>query len=121
MQLERKIRLLALADPSFQNIGQDLSRTYMMLLGGSYYGQRLTEVCSNLHYAPDLFADCSFMCREHYRVRNTEAYDSASLSRRPAHSTYLRLTHKPWASYGYALGLSDWRLVSGFDCVGTPE
>ena len=43
------------------------------------------------------------------------------LSRRPAHSTYLRLTHKPWASYGYALGLSDWRLVSGFDCVGTPE
>ena len=43
------------------------------------------------------------------------------VSRRPAHSTYLRLTHKPWASYGYALGLSDWRLVSGFDCVGTPE
>ena len=43
------------------------------------------------------------------------------LSRRPAHSTYLRLTHKPWASYGHALGLSDWRLVSGFDCVGTPE
>ena len=43
------------------------------------------------------------------------------LSRRPAHSTYLRLTHKPWASYGYALGLSDWRLVSRFDCVGTPE
>ena len=40
---------------------------------------------------------------------------------RPAHSTYLRLTHKPWASYGHALGLSDWRLVSGFDCVGTPE
>ena len=80
MQLERKIRLLTLADPSFQNIGQDLSRTYMMLLGGSYYGQRLTEVCSNLHYAPDLFADCSFMCREHYRVRNTEAYDSASYS-----------------------------------------
>ena len=29
------------------------------------------------------------------------------LSRRPAHSTYLRLTHKPWASYGHALGLSD--------------
>ena len=45
----------------------------------------------------------------------------AVLSRRPAHSTYLRLTHKPWASYGHALGLSDWRLVSGFDCVGTPE
>ena len=80
MQLERKIRLLTLADPSFQNIGQDLSRTYMMLLGGSYYGQRLTEVCSNLHYAPDLFADRSFMCRERYQVRNTEAYDSASYS-----------------------------------------
>ena len=80
MQLERKIRLLTLVDPSFQNIGQDLSRTYMMLLRGSYYGQRLTEVCSNLHYAPDLFDDRSFMCRERYRVRNTEAYDSASYS-----------------------------------------
>ena len=34
------------------------------------------------------------------------------LSRRPALSTYQRLTHKPRASYGYALGLSDWRLVS---------
>ena len=33
------------------------------------------------------------------------------LSRCPAHSAYLRLTHKPWASYGHALGLSDWRLV----------
>ena len=29
------------------------------------------------------------------------------VSRRPAHSTYLRLTHKLWASYGHALGLSD--------------
>ena len=29
------------------------------------------------------------------------------LSRRPAHSTYLRLTHKLWASCGHALGLSD--------------
>ena len=35
------------------------------------------------------------------------------MSRRPAHSTYLRLTHKLWASYGHALGLSDWQLVSG--------
>ena len=47
--------------------------------------------------------------------------EKGMMSRRPAHSTYLRLTHKSWASYGYALGLSDWRLVSGFDCVGTPE
>ena len=38
---------------------------------------------------------------------------------RPAHSMYLRLTHKLWASYGHALGLSDWRLISRFDCVGT--
>ena len=43
------------------------------------------------------------------------------VSRRPARSRYPRLTHKRRASYGYALGLSDWRLVSGFDCVGTPE
>ena len=35
------------------------------------------------------------------------------MSRRPAHSAYLRLTHKPWASYGHALRLSDWQLVSG--------
>ena len=35
------------------------------------------------------------------------------LSRCPAHSTYLRLTHKLWASCGHALRLSDWRLVSG--------
>ena len=35
------------------------------------------------------------------------------LSQCPAHSTYLRLTHKLWASCGHALGLSDWRLVSG--------
>ena len=46
---------------------------------------------------------------------------SPSLSRRPARGLYSRLTHKRRASYGYALGLSDWRLVSGFDCVGTPE
>ena len=45
----------------------------------------------------------------------------SGLSRRPALSTYQRLTHKPRASYGHALGLSDWRLVSGFDCVGTLE
>ena len=42
-------------------------------------------------------------------------------SRCPAHSAYLRLTHKLWASCGHALRLLDWRLVSGFDCVGTPE
>ena len=42
-------------------------------------------------------------------------------SRHPALSTYQQLTHKPWASYGHALRLSDWQLVSGFDCVGTPE
>ena len=47
--------------------------------------------------------------------------EKGMMSRRPAHSMYLRLTHKLWASYGHALGLSDWRLVSGFDCVGTPE
>ena len=29
----------------------------------------------------------------------------------PALSTYQRLTHKPWVSYGHALGLSDWWLV----------
>ena len=46
---------------------------------------------------------------------------NAAVSRRPAHSMYLRLTHKLWESYGHALGLSDWRLVSRFDCVGTPE
>ena len=45
----------------------------------------------------------------------------AGVSRHPARGMYPRLTHKPWVSYGYALGLSDWRLVSGFDCVGTPE
>ena len=47
--------------------------------------------------------------------------EKGMMSQCPAHSTYLRLTHKPWASYGHALGLSDWQLVSGFDCVGTPE
>ena len=47
--------------------------------------------------------------------------DIPYVSRRPAHSMYLRLTHKPWASYSHALGLLDWRLVSGFDCVGTLE
>ena len=46
---------------------------------------------------------------------------TVGLSRRPARGMYPRLTHKRRASYGYALGLSDWRLVSGFDCVGTPE
>ena len=35
------------------------------------------------------------------------------MSRCPALSAYQRLTHKPWASYGHALGLLDWRLVSG--------
>ena len=39
--------------------------------------------------------------------------EKGMMSRRPAHSTYLRLTHKLWVSYGHALGLSDWRLVSG--------
>ena len=43
------------------------------------------------------------------------------MSQCPALSTYQWLTHKPRASYGHALGLSDWRLVSGIDCVGTPE
>ena len=47
--------------------------------------------------------------------------EKGMMSRHPAHSMYLRLTHKLWASYGHALGLSDWQLVSGFDCVGTPE
>ena len=47
--------------------------------------------------------------------------EKGMMSRCPAHSTYLRLTHKPWASYSHALGLSDWRLVSGIDCVGTLE
>ena len=47
--------------------------------------------------------------------------EKGMMSRHPAHSMYLRLTHKQWVSYGHALGLSDWRLVSGFDCVGTPE
>ena len=47
--------------------------------------------------------------------------EKGMMSRRPARGMYLRLTHKQRASYGYALGLSDWRLVSGFDCVGTPE
>ena len=47
--------------------------------------------------------------------------EKGMMSRRPAPSTYQRLTHKPWASYGHALGLSDWQLVSRFDCVGTPE
>ena len=46
---------------------------------------------------------------------------SSTVSRRPALSMYQRLTHKPRASYGHALRLSDWQLVSGFDCVGTPE
>ena len=50
-----------------------------MLLGGGYYGLRLNkiQVCSILQYAPDLFADRSFLWRERYRVRNTEAYDQA--------------------------------------------
>ena len=30
------------------------------------------------------------------------------MSRHPAPSTYQRLTHKLWALYGLALGLSDW-------------
>ena len=33
------------------------------------------------------------------------------MSRRPAPTLYRRLTHKPWASYGHALGLLDWRFV----------
>ena len=56
---------------------------------------------------------------------NREEYDSKDdvaevvqpekgmMSRRPALSKYQRLTHKPWASYGHALGLLDWQLISG--------
>ena len=33
--------------------------------------------------------------------------EKGMMSRCPAHSMYLRLTHKLWASYGHALGLSD--------------
>ena len=46
---------------------------------------------------------------------------TAEVSRRPAHSVYLQLTHKLRVLCGHALGLSDWRLISGFDCVGTLE
>ena len=45
----------------------------------------------------------------------------ADVSWCPAHSTYLQLTHKSRASYGHALGLLDWQLVSAYDCVGTLE
>ena len=38
--------------------------------------------------------------------------EKGMMSRRPAHSAYLRLTHKPWASCGHALGLSEGQLVS---------
>ena len=34
--------------------------------------------------------------------------EKGMMSRCPAHSTYLQLTHKSRASYGHALGLSDW-------------
>ena len=47
--------------------------------------------------------------------------EKGMMSRRPARGMYPRLTHKQQALYGHALGLSDWRLISGFDCVGTPE
>ena len=43
------------------------------------------------------------------------------MSRRPALSMYQRLTYKPGALYSHDLGLSDWRLVSVYDCVGTLE
>ena len=38
--------------------------------------------------------------------------EKGMMSRCPALSTYQRLTHKPWALCGHALGLSDWRLIS---------
>ena len=37
--------------------------------------------------------------------------EKGMMSQCPALSTYQRLTHKPWASYGHALELSDWQLV----------
>ena len=43
--------------------------------------------------------------------RQTSPWTTSYVSQCPAHSTYLWLTHKPWASYGHALGLLDWRLV----------
>ena len=39
--------------------------------------------------------------------------EKGMMSRRPALSAYQRLTHKPQVSYCHALGLSDWRLISG--------
>ena len=39
--------------------------------------------------------------------------EKGMMSRRPARGVYPRLTHKRRASYSHALGLSDWRLVSG--------
>ena len=39
--------------------------------------------------------------------------EKGMMSRCPALSAYQRLTHKPLASCGHALGLSDWQLVSG--------
>ena len=46
-------------------------------------------------------------------IETTEwVWNSVELvSRRPACGLYPRLTHKRRASYGHALGLSDWRLV----------
>ena len=48
----------------------------------------------------------STLILDHYRPETMR-----TVSRRPAHPMYPRLTHKRWASYGHAQGLSDWRLV----------
>ena len=37
--------------------------------------------------------------------------EKGMMSQRPARGLYPRLTHKRRASYGHALGLSDWRLI----------
>ena len=38
--------------------------------------------------------------------------EKGMMSRCPALSTYQQLTHKPRASYGHALRLLDWQLIS---------
>ena len=65
----------------------------------------------------NLYGDQVDIVRRHLFTPIDHAFvevNGVRVSRCPAHSAYLRLTHKPWASYGHALGLSDWRLVSGF-------
>ena len=112
--------------PSWLNTPAVLKRTSSPL---TLYVSAATKDAPPLH----IIFDCPLFQRAHDKARidndcfHPTIYNLSAppkepcVSQHPALSTYQWLTHRPWASYGHALGLLDWRLVSGFDCVGAPE